>query len=101
MGSFSVTVLKVWANHERLTADKPPHIQAIFANLTPSPFYIDDTFGAASWSSGRLDRLSPRESRGAGDRPARTAPRLHAVRRLGAALRLPRRARAGRSFPAQ
>jgi hypothetical protein len=41
--SFSGTVLKVWANHERLTADKPPHIQAIFANLTP--FYIDDTFG--------------------------------------------------------
>jgi hypothetical protein len=41
--SFSATVLKVWANHARLTRNMPPHIQEIFARLTP--FYIDDTFG--------------------------------------------------------
>ncbi|ABD56639.1 sulfotransferase family protein [Jannaschia sp. CCS1] len=41
--SFSKTVLKVWANHERLTREMPKHIQDIFVNLTP--FYIDDTFG--------------------------------------------------------
>ena len=41
--SFSKTVLKVWANHERLTRNMPPHIQDIFVKLTP--FYIDDTFG--------------------------------------------------------
>lgn len=41
--SFSKTVLKVWKNHKMLTRNMPPHIQDIFANLTP--FYIDDTFG--------------------------------------------------------
>ena len=41
--SFSKTVLKVWANHQRLTQNMPQHIQDIFVKLTP--FYIDDTFG--------------------------------------------------------
>lgn len=41
--SFSKTVLKVWANHARLTQNMPAHIQDIFKTLTP--FYIDDTFG--------------------------------------------------------
>lgn len=41
--SFSKTVLKVWANHDRLTRNMPQHIRDIFEKLTP--FYIDDTFG--------------------------------------------------------
>lgn len=41
--SFSKTVLKLWANHERLTRNMPQHIRDIFVRLTP--FYIDDTFG--------------------------------------------------------
>ncbi|MCC1492627.1 sulfotransferase family protein [Cognatishimia sp. F0-27] len=41
--SFSKTVLKVWANHQRLTQNMPQHIRDIFVKLTP--FYIDDTFG--------------------------------------------------------